>query len=131
VCCTGLRREIQRVAQDYDYDWKGQLENLEDTSPATLRSANGSSDQQVLRNSVPGQATTAASATESQHGAEKTDVVSLSDAPTSADDQSSIDVDATINEAVELEEQTRLEQKRRHRGKGGKGEIMEVDQQKG
>ena len=25
-----LRREMDKIASDYDYDWKGQLEGLED-----------------------------------------------------------------------------------------------------
>lgn len=72
------------------------------------------------------------SVTKSQDGAVKTgEAVSLSDGPASAQEEPSIDIDATIDEAVELEEQTRLEQKRRRRGKGSKGEVLEDNRQKG
>jgi hypothetical protein len=125
-----LRREIQRVAEDYDYDWKGQLENLEDISPGSSDNTNGSRDKR-FRGSDSDHTATAGSSNMSQTEVGKTgEVVSLSDGPTSGQDESTIDVDATINEAVELEEQTRLEQKRRRRGKGSKGELPKAEEQK-
>ncbi|KAI5454886.1 hypothetical protein NCC49_002164 [Naganishia albida] len=121
---------LYRVAEDYDYDWKGQLENLENTSIARPLSANGSTDQHVSANSHSRQEMRAGSANTTQDEAGQAGgAVTLSDGTISAQDEAGIDVDATINEAVELEEQTRMEQNRRRRGKGSKGEIPKVEKQ--
>jgi hypothetical protein len=120
---AGLRREIQRVAQDYDYDWKGQLEDLEDISGAGVQRQENSGDQRALKSSASSQTSMTTPGTKSDEAGKTGEFVTLSDGTSSAQDAPSIDIDATIDEAVELEEQTRLEQKRRRRGKGSKGDI--------
>lgn len=128
VICAGLRREIERVAQDYDYDWKGQLENLESDNMVTLRMSNAGQNPGKpglsASSSRPSQSEETSSSQRS--GTTPRSQVSNSDRKRTSEGTSSIqgiDIDATIDEAVELEQQTRLKAKQRNRGKGSKGEV--------
>lgn len=123
------------MAQDYDYDWKGQLENLEDIAATSVRKPDDSPGRQAARTSGSRQEPTAAAATKSQGGTpasqETTQPEAHPEGRAPVHGEESIDIDATIDEAVELEEQTRAQEKKRRHGKGGKGEVLEADKQQG
>ena len=126
--CKGLRREIERVAQDYDYDWKGQLESLESDKIAepsrasTSLTTNGES--KPAETTKPSKGEESSSSTD--NGKAPMDEASPHNQKTVKERTESIqglDIDATIDEAAELERQTRLKDKQRNRGKGSKGEV--------
>ncbi|GHJ88702.1 hypothetical protein NliqN6_5104 [Naganishia liquefaciens] len=104
----GLRREIERVAQDYDYDWKGQLESLESDKIAEPSRASEESSSSTDNGKAP---MDEASPHNQKTVKERTESIQ------------GLDIDATIDEAAELERQTRLKDKQRNRGKGSKGEV--------
>lgn len=121
----GLRREIQRVAQDYDYDWKGQLEDLEQVdivnkqkSAMTTQADRGAQRQE-------------ARSKDNRSSTESTRMDEDHDADNEKTKKKKIDIDATIDEAVELEQQTRSKEKQRLHGKGGKGEALESGKDQG
>ena len=115
------------MAQDYDYDWKGQLENLESAHMATLRKSNTSQNggsPEPAETSRPAQGGDNSSPQQSDKTLPQKP--NLNDERTTSKEVSGVqglDIDATIDEAVELEQQTRLKNKQRNRGKGSKGEV--------
>ncbi len=101
-----LRKEIQRIAADYDYDWQGQLQNLEATVP---------------RKRADGMPAQPAGQPASQQPAA---------VPSGQETPDDLDVEGTINEAAELEEEDR-ELSRGKGGKRGKTEKMAAREEAG
>ncbi len=90
-----LRKEIARIAADYDLEWKGELENLEETDSPIRRA-------EIETQMGPSASRLEQSDTDSQ--------------------EKHLDIDATIDEADELASQTeerRIKEKTRQR----KGEL--------
>lgn len=99
-----IRREITRIAKDYDLEWKGELENLD---PASSQSQDPSK---------PGSSSSSSSATSSSS--------SSSIGPHPKDENGEkLDIDKTIDEASELAEQSQVRSKKekaaQRKGEGG------------
>lgn len=95
-----LRREIARIAKDYDIEWKGELENLAAyTHPTALP-----------RSDIPADSPDGGSQTED--GA-----------------AGAIDIDKTIDEASELAEQTK-EKQQKAKDAERKGEVVDERREK-
>lgn len=103
-----LRREIAKIAADYDYDWKGQLENLEDVEVRPIPQTHPTSSNSADPSERP------------QTSAHLTD-----------DNGNKLDIDKTIDEAADLERQTRKKEGTRRHGKGGRGEALDAEVEKG
>ena len=91
-----LRREIARIAKDYDIEWKGELENLAAYSHPTG----------LPRSDVP-----AESASSSKDGGQ-------------GEDGGKIDIDKTIDEASEMAEQTK-EKQQKAKDAERKGQVVD------
>lgn len=125
------------MAQDYDYDWKGQLENLESDTIKTV----GKPDNSEHRNGIDPRETdkfaagsTGQQQVEASSSSQRSVKISTSQDERQASDGDKsdiqgIDIDATIDEAVELEEQSRSKEKQRKRGQGSKGEVQVEEKQ--
>jgi hypothetical protein len=92
-----LRREIARIAKDYDIEWKGELENLAAYSHPTA----------LPRSDVP-----------AQNGDEAIG------ADGGEDGEEKIDIDKTIDEASEMAEQTK-EKQQKAKDAERKGEVVD------
>lgn len=105
-----LRREIAKIAADYDYDWRGQLEELEDDVEF------GKKTKKQARNT----------STKTGDGPQSSGT-DASDADASPTDTTpgKLDIDAAIDEASELERATRHERSKRKHGKTGEDEELE------
>jgi hypothetical protein len=109
-----LRREISRIAADYDIEWKGDLENLETLGEGNRledieRGGNGGRNKKSLESSGSETKTPAnGSISKSEDGKER----------------GKLDIDATINEASDLAEQTE-HQRSKEQAAQRKGESVE------
>jgi hypothetical protein len=106
-----LRREIAKIASDYDYDWKGQLEDLEDV-------------QVEVKTKKADKATNGKSA-------DSKDKKTVTSATIATENGDRIDIDATIDEASDMAKQTRSKESQRKHGKGGRGEAMDSSREHG
>jgi hypothetical protein len=102
-----LRREMMKIASDYDYDWKGQLEDLEDVQ-VVVKDKNGSKQDVTATN---------------EKRNEKDTVTSIF---VKTEDGRKVDVEQTIDEAADMERQTRKKDNRRRHSKGGSTEEMDA-----
>ena len=101
-----LRREMGKIASDYDYDWKGQLEDLEDVE-VQVKDKNGAKGN-ASSNKDPNSKDTVTSVL------------------VKGTDGKKIDVEETIDEAADMERQTRKKEGTRRHGKGGSTEEMDA-----
>jgi hypothetical protein len=109
-----LRREISRIAADYDIEWKGDLENLETLGEGNRledieRGGNGGRSDKSHREPSSTKAKAKDSKSISEDGEER---------------KGKLDIDATINEASDLAEQTE-HQRNKERAAQRKGESVE------
>lgn len=104
-----LRREIAKIAADYDYDWRGQLEELEDDVEFGKKTKTAK-DTSTKAGEGPQSSGTDASDPDA----------SLADTT-----PGKLDIDAAIDEASELERATRHERSKRKHGKTGEDEELE------
>lgn len=99
---------MTKIAADYDYDWKGQLEDLEDVE-VEVKQKNKSASR--------------------GEGGEKKETVTSVFIRT--DDGKRVDVDDTIDEAANMERQARKKEGSRRHGKGGNTEEMDASEAAG
>lgn len=155
-----VRRQIKRIAQDYEYDWKGEVEMLEKRVEMDKDRRGGAKEQkgEQTKNKVgdvdddssrskmqdkgikhPNSNCESESDSKSEVGNGKPTQKNFNkdkaeaEADSSEKNSKKIDIDATIDEASELEEQTRRKELDRKHGKGGKGgsASLEVGKEKG
>ena len=101
-----LRREMDKIASDYDYDWKGQLEGLEDVE-IQVKDKDGGKGSTGSKKDPYSKDTVASLLVKSEDGKK-------------------IDVEETIDEAADMERQTRKKEGTRRHGKGGSTEEMDA-----
>jgi hypothetical protein len=107
-----LRTEMTKIAADYDYDWKGQLEGLEDVE-VEVKQKDGSDKTSPA----------------DEKGDKKKETVTSVYVRT--DDGKKVDIDDTIDEAADMERQARKKEGTRRHGKGGNTEEMDASQAAG
>ncbi|OCF36978.1 hypothetical protein I316_01576 [Kwoniella heveanensis BCC8398] len=116
-----LRREISRIAADYDIEWRGELENLADAASRTLRSRKETDLNSDTKNGTDHPNSRALDSMAKQgQSSDQQDGESESE----AEGDGKIDVDATINEAAELAEQSE-EKRSKEQAAQRKGEVLE------
>nr|XP_031859180.1 uncharacterized protein CI109_005376 [Kwoniella shandongensis]KAA5526252.1 hypothetical protein CI109_005376 [Kwoniella shandongensis] len=107
-----LRREISRIAADYDIEWRGELENLAEEAAKTIESRRASASQPSSSSSGgSGESSSSRNFTESSDG-EGEEV------------EEKLDIDKTIDEAAELAEQSE-EKRSKEKAAQRKGEVIE------
>ncbi|WWC93919.1 hypothetical protein V866_000756 [Kwoniella sp. B9012] len=108
-----LRREITRIASDYDIEWKGELEseNVNKTEKATKTIRD---KREKASNDSPTSTTTSTENEQSEEEEEK---------------QEKIDIDATIQEASELAEQSE-EKRSKEQSAQRKGQVIDTPENK-
>ena len=118
-----LRREISRIAADYDIEWKGDLENLETLGEGnkTLEEINkGDSDSK--RKSDKSHRESISTETETKIEADGSTLIT--EEGEGKGRKGKLDIDATINEASDLAEQTE-HQRNKEQAAQRKGESVE------
>ncbi|WVQ99190.1 hypothetical protein IAU59_006322 [Kwoniella sp. CBS 9459] len=123
-----LRREISRIAADYDIEWRGELENLAEAASRTLRSRK-QTDANPNTRGMDHPNSPALDSMAKNDGAAKTDHHESDrehdeDEAEEGEDEKKIDVDATINEAAELAEQSE-EKRSKEQAAQRKGDVIE------
>lgn len=116
-----LRKEIARIAADYDIEWKGELENL-------------AKDSMPLEDRIEGESDAGRQSDKSQreggeHKPKPKPITLSSSGSGSGSDKPSeggkkLDIDKTIDEASDLAEQTDL-QRNKARAAQRKGEVID------
>lgn len=126
-----LRKEIARVASDYDLEWKGELENLEKggrKGPASAMTASRSEGQKDTAVRGTGGQGLRSSEDASGEGEAKTKETKERDEEEEDedddDDDKPLDIDKTIDEADELASQSR-EQRQKEQAAQRKGEVID------
>ncbi|WVR07276.1 hypothetical protein IAU60_004317 [Kwoniella sp. DSM 27419] len=97
-----LRREISRIAADYDIEWRGELENLES---ARAQNVPGGHVQASARPAGSGQAASHSS-TSNGRGADRPKAETREGPSLGPRDEAKLDIDATISEAADLAEKS-------------------------
>ncbi|WVF71711.1 hypothetical protein IAT40_006519 [Kwoniella sp. CBS 6097] len=113
-----LRREISRIAADYDIEWRGELENLAEAASRTIRSRK-ETDANPHASGMDHPNSPALDSMAKHDAAAKHD----QDEDHQSEEEK-IDVDATINEAAELAEQSE-EKRSKEQAAQRKGEVLE------
>jgi hypothetical protein len=111
-----LRKEIARVAADYDLEWKGELENLSDSRPLESRLTSGSSSRP--------QSTEPSGQTSSQRNASR----DVGNGGVVGEGGEKIDINKTIDEASELASQSE-ERRSKEKAAQRKGEVVDTNQE--
>ncbi|KAK6910368.1 hypothetical protein I203_104400 [Kwoniella mangroviensis CBS 8507] len=111
-----LRREITRIASDYDIEWKGELEseNVSKTEKATKTIRD---KREKASNDSP---TSTATSTENEQSEEEEE---------KQEKQEKIDIDATIQEASDLAEQSE-EKRSKEQSAQRKGKVVDTPEDK-
>ncbi|OCF57148.1 hypothetical protein L486_04603 [Kwoniella mangroviensis CBS 10435] len=111
-----LRREITRIASDYDIEWKGELEseNVSKTEKATKTIRD---KREKASNDSP---TSTATSTENEESEEEEE---------KQEKQEKIDIDATIQEASDLAEQSE-EKRSKEQSAQRKGKVVDTPEDK-
>jgi hypothetical protein len=129
-----LRKEITRIAADYDIEWKGELENLADEeaqgkalaerikeadSGAAMRKSDKSHRESESDSS-------SAKSVSSRSGSSSGTLLSKSDTGPDVNNGKGnhLDIDRTIDEASDLADQTQLQQEK-ERAAQRKGEVLD------
>lgn len=124
-----LRREIARIASDYDLEWKGELENLEKggrKGPASvLDSAQAETKDSTDARGRDGQEVRHADKVASTRRSDiKENKERDEEDEDEDDDDKPLDIDKTIDEADELASQSR-EQRQKEQAAQRKGEVID------
>jgi hypothetical protein len=129
-----LRKEITRIAADYDIEWKGELENLADEE------AQGKALAERIKEADSGSAmrksdkshresesdSSSAKSVSSRSGSSSGTLPSKSDTGPDVNNgkDNHLDIDRTIDEASDLADQTQLQQEK-ERAAQRKGEVLD------
>ncbi len=109
-----LRKEISKIAADYNYDWRGQLSDLED-SASIIRNTHEHRSPSTAAQDSPLQAEPNSTNSDPSEKTRNTQVkISMTD---SDGKEKKVDVDKAIDEAEEEEQETRKKEGMRKRGK--------------
>ncbi|KAK8864178.1 hypothetical protein IAR55_001424 [Kwoniella newhampshirensis] len=121
-----LRREISRIAADYDIEWRGELENLAEEAARTIESRRASaSHPSSSSRSLPSIMTTNTTSKDSGSHRKRDE----EEDEEREEEEEKLDIDKTIDEASELAEQSE-EKRSKEKAAQRKGEVIEPDNKK-
>lgn len=128
-----LRKEITRIAADYDIEWKGELEHLaEDTRPLAEKiresDAESAAEGQVKKSDKSHRDSSSSSGTSTKPASTPTQTETKPNPDPGTGKDKHLDIDKTIDEASQLAEETE-EQRNKEKAAQRKGET--VDQGEG